>query len=664
MVTAQRDQVAGERHERVVHGGPVDPRDLVVLAVGVVVAALGAAQLVAVADHGHALADQQGGQEVAALAGAQRHDLGVVGLPLDTAVPRAVVRVAVVVVLAVGLVVLLVVGDEVTQREAVVGRDEVHGRAGAAPVPLVEVGRAGQAGGELAEGAGLAAPEVAYRVPVHAVPLGPEAGEVAHLVAAPAHVPRLGDELDGAQHRVLADHVEEPGEHVRALLPLHPGEGGGQVEPEAVHVHLGDPVAQGVHDQLEGLGAGEVHRVPGARVVHVVPLVALDEVVVAGVVQPAQAEHGALVVALGRVVVDHVEDHLETGGVQVLHHLLELADLAAHLRGGGVGGVRGEEAERVVAPVVAQPLLLQGGVVDELVHGHQLDGGHPELGQVADHLRVGHARVGAAQLLGDGGVQLGHALDVGLVDHRVRELDGGWGVIAPVEVLGDDDAEHARAQVVRGVDAVRLVEVVRVVLLAPLVVAGERPRVRVHEDLGRVVPQAAGGVPGAVHAVAVALPVPDARHVGVPCGAVPLLERDARLRAVVGDEAQLDRLHLAGDREGEVGAGLVHGGPEGVRLADLHCVHDSPGSRRAARRVRRASSGSLLARADTVPGRRSAQTSRAPRAAMSATARREAAAPPRTRRSREAGASAALTTNAVRISASSFENTSSQPSCQ
>jgi hypothetical protein len=29
------------------------------------------------------------------------------------------------------------------------------------------------------------------------------------------------------------------------------------------------------------------------------------------------------------VVIDHVEDHLDTGTMEVLHHLLELANLAA-----------------------------------------------------------------------------------------------------------------------------------------------------------------------------------------------------------------------------------------------------------------------------------------------------------------------------------------------
>ena len=64
-------------------------------------------------------------QEVPDLAVAQRLDRGVVGRALDAAVPAQVVVVAVAVVLAVRLVVLLVVGDQVVQREAVVAGHEV-----------------------------------------------------------------------------------------------------------------------------------------------------------------------------------------------------------------------------------------------------------------------------------------------------------------------------------------------------------------------------------------------------------------------------------------------------------------------------------------------------------------------------------------------------------
>ncbi len=107
-------------------GRPVHPRDLVVLAVGVVVALLGARDLVAVRQHRDALREHERGQEVALLPEPQRLDRLVVGRALDTTVPRPVVRLTVLAVLAVRRVAALVVGDEVAHREAVMAGDEVH----------------------------------------------------------------------------------------------------------------------------------------------------------------------------------------------------------------------------------------------------------------------------------------------------------------------------------------------------------------------------------------------------------------------------------------------------------------------------------------------------------------------------------------------------------
>ena len=399
----QVDQRGGELDQRLVGLVPVHPAELVVLGVGVVVALLGAAHLVAVQQHRRALAEQQGGQEVALRAGPHRQDHRVVGRPLGAVVEGPVVALAVVVVLAVGLVVLLVVGDEVAQGEAVVGGHEVDAGHRPATGVLVEVGRAGDPGGELAQRR-LAAPEVADGVAVGAVPLRPLRGEAADLVAAGADVPRLGDQLDLAHHRVLLHELEERRQPVDVVELA--GQRRGEVEAEPVDVHLGHPVAQRVHDQLERVRVPDVEGVPGAGVVHVVAEVVLDEAVVRRVVDALHAQRRPEVVALGRVVVDHVEDHLDPRGVQGLDHGLELLDLLAGLtlRGlataGGVRRVRGEEAEGVVAPVVAQPLVEQRAVLDELVHRHQLDRGDPEPGQVGGDRGVREAGVGAAQLLG------------------------------------------------------------------------------------------------------------------------------------------------------------------------------------------------------------------------------------------------------------------------
>ena len=102
-----------------------------------------------------------------------------------------------------------------------------------AAVVLVEVAGAGQALREFA-GVRVAAPEVADRVAVYAVPLRPQDREVADLVAALADVPRLGDQLHLREHRVLVDDVEERGQPVDVVQLA--GQRGGEVEAEAVDV--------------------------------------------------------------------------------------------------------------------------------------------------------------------------------------------------------------------------------------------------------------------------------------------------------------------------------------------------------------------------------------------------------------------------------------------
>ena len=74
---------------------PVEPGDLVVLAIRVVVARLRVAELVAREQHRHALRQEQRGEEVAHLARAQRVHAGVVGRALGAAVRAEVVRVTV-----------------------------------------------------------------------------------------------------------------------------------------------------------------------------------------------------------------------------------------------------------------------------------------------------------------------------------------------------------------------------------------------------------------------------------------------------------------------------------------------------------------------------------------------------------------------------------------
>jgi hypothetical protein len=92
-------------------------------------------------DHRHALRQQQGGEEVALLLGTTRQHRRVVAGALDATVVGAVVRLPVVVVLTVRFVVLVVVGDEIGEREPVVRSHEVDRRHRQPAVVLVQIRR-------------------------------------------------------------------------------------------------------------------------------------------------------------------------------------------------------------------------------------------------------------------------------------------------------------------------------------------------------------------------------------------------------------------------------------------------------------------------------------------------------------------------------------------
>src|SRR6185295_8235772 len=117
------------------------------------------------------------------------------GRSLDAAIPALIVGVPVAVFFEIGLIVLLVVGHRVAQREAVVRGDEVDAGRRLAAIAPEQVAGTGEAFGESAQHAPAAVPESPHGVAVTVVPFRPAGRKVAELVAAETDVPGLGDEL-------------------------------------------------------------------------------------------------------------------------------------------------------------------------------------------------------------------------------------------------------------------------------------------------------------------------------------------------------------------------------------------------------------------------------------------------------------------------------------
>ena len=292
----------------------------------------------------------------------------------------------------------------------------------------------------------VAPPEAAQPVAILAVPLGPQAGKLTHLVSAFAHVPGLGDQFHLGNHGVLIDDVEEGGEAVDGVELAR--QGGGQVEAKPIHAHFLDPVAQAVHDELEHLWMAHVEGIAGAGEIPVKALILGNEAVIGSVIDALEAERRPQVVAFGGMVVDYVEDNFDAGAMQRLDHGLEFTDLLAVVAG-GVARVGGEKVDGIVAPVIAQTQIDQALVVDEFMHRHQLHGGDAEFFEIFNGDGVRHAGVGAAQFGRDVRVQGGKALDMQLVDDGIVERGEGRPVVFPIEMgSGDDAFGHAPGIVV------------------------------------------------------------------------------------------------------------------------------------------------------------------------------------------------------------------------
>ena len=161
-----------------------------------------------------------------------------------------------------------------------------------------------------------------------------------------------------------------------------------QVETETVDMVLLRPIANRLQHEAPH------HRLLGGCLIATARAVAAHAIVIVGI---GLLEVG--VVDVVGMVVHHIEDNPDTGTVQRLYHLLELAD--AHQRLGRVGGVRPLRniiVHRVVAPVVLR--ALQVGLVDraEIVAGQDMDGINAQVRQMAYSPRLGECEELAGML--------------------------------------------------------------------------------------------------------------------------------------------------------------------------------------------------------------------------------------------------------------------------
>ena len=156
MALAQSNELGAKTKKPLVCSIPVQPGRGVILAIGIVVAALRIAPFVTGQQLGNALGNKQGAEQGAAPFSPQCVHFRVGARALHTAVGTEVVVVTVAIVLPIGGVVLVAIRCQIGQRHAVMGRNKVDACQGAAPLMLKQVAGTGEAANEATPGGAMA----------------------------------------------------------------------------------------------------------------------------------------------------------------------------------------------------------------------------------------------------------------------------------------------------------------------------------------------------------------------------------------------------------------------------------------------------------------------------------------------------------------------------
>ena len=112
----------------------------------------------------------------------------------------------------------------------------------------------------------------------------------------------------------------------------------------------------------------QVECVAGARKIQIQTWIIRAQPVICGIVDPAEAKRRPELIPFRGMIINHVENYFDAGGMEAAHHRFELRDLFAHLPTARIRRVRCKKSDRVVTPVVLEAAIDQNFIVDMCVH--------------------------------------------------------------------------------------------------------------------------------------------------------------------------------------------------------------------------------------------------------------------------------------------------------
>src|SRR5579884_3555763 len=127
MSLAKGNHVFAESEDALILLGtvPIEPANLIILAIRIDVALLGPPDFVACQQHRHSSREQENRHKILDLTFAQRLNSRIVNLSFNTTIPAQIVIVAIAVLLAVEFVMFFLIGHQVIEGKAIVAGDEI-----------------------------------------------------------------------------------------------------------------------------------------------------------------------------------------------------------------------------------------------------------------------------------------------------------------------------------------------------------------------------------------------------------------------------------------------------------------------------------------------------------------------------------------------------------
>ena len=121
-------------------------------------------------------------------------------------------------------------------------------------------------------------------------------------------------------------------------------------------------------------------------------------------------------IALRGVVIHDIEDDLDPGAVQGLHHRFEFPDRLAGNRRGGVRTLWREESDGVVSPIVGQAAVLELSITHKMVDWQEFNRRDAERIEMLNGRWGSQPSVRASECLGHIRMSGGKAFDVHFID--------------------------------------------------------------------------------------------------------------------------------------------------------------------------------------------------------------------------------------------------------